>query len=134
MNGLPEVLVESRIVLAALEDARIAAKDLLFRVSRDGFECRIDVLDGPGRIGDDDHFGGLLDCRRKKLPRRLRPLALRDDVEYRDKVFLLRAVDRDGKPHLQGFDMGFETLGHPGQRHPAIGLQQRGIGLLDARE
>src|SRR5208337_322152 len=51
--GTPQVLVKSRFVLAALEETRIAAQDLLLCISRDGFERRIDVLDGPEGIGDD---------------------------------------------------------------------------------
>ena len=95
LQGAPQVPVEFRVVLAALEQARILAEHFLAGIAGGAGEGGIHVEDGALGVGDEDGFAGLFDGANQPLVLGFRPLARGDvgDEAFQGEHLALLVVD-----------------------------------------
>src|SRR5262249_43613088 len=98
-DALPDLAVEGRLVLAALEQARRLAEHHGARVAGDALERGVHVLDDPVGVGDHDALAGLLDGGREALASLLGAAPLGDVLYEADGVGGLHA--RVEEPRLR---------------------------------
>ncbi len=83
-DGAPQVAVELRTLLAAVQEARALPERLLATVAGDRFEGRIGIVDRALAVGDENRLPGLIDRLPQQPELGLGPLALGDVLGQRD--------------------------------------------------